>query len=107
MTPSWTEALEFATGPGAAAIAGIIISALIEYWRWFQLLGQKYKVAVYVGLCLIVPLMATVLAILTGEWGAWGDVAGTWWPAVWSGLSAAGLGTLFHAWKPSSVRKSV
>jgi len=104
MNPTWPEALQFAIGPGAAVVAGVIISVLIEYWSWFQHRRQKTKVAVYVGLCVAVPLVATALSILTGVSGAWADVAGTWWPAVWSGLSAAGFGTLFHAWKPSAIR---
>lgn len=104
--PTWNQALTFAIGPGAAVIAGIVISILIEYWPWFQGLSEKMKVLVFVLLCLVVPVLATVLAIATGEFGMWGDVAGTWWPAIWSGLSAAGFGTLFHAWAPSPLRKS-
>jgi len=105
MYPTWSEALHFAIGPGAAVLAGIIISLLVEYWPWFQRLAQKYKVAVYVGLCVAVPLVATTLAIATRTFGQWGDVATTWWPAVFQGFSAAGIGTLFHAWKPSEIRR--
>jgi len=104
MNPTWTEALQFAAGPGAAVIAGIIISVLVEYWNWFQARQQKSKVAVYVGLCVAVPLASTALAIATGEWGSWGDIGGTWWPAVYAGLAGAGLGNLFHAYKPNSLR---
>lgn len=103
--PTWSEALRFAVGPGAAVLAGIFISILIEYWPAFQALSEKLKVLVYVGLCLVVPVLATVLAISTGEWGTWGDISGTWWPSVWAGLSAAGFGTLFHAWVPSPLRQ--
>ena len=103
--PTWQEALNLARGPFAATIAGVIISLLVEYWAWFQALAQKTKVAVYVGLCVAVPLAATALSILTGEGGAWGDVATTWWPAFYAGLSAAGFGTLFHAWKPSALQR--
>lgn len=103
--PTWNEALKFAAGPGAAVIAGIVISVLIEYVGGFQALEEKYKVAVYVLLCLAVPVGATALAVLTNEWGAWGDVATTWWPAVYAGLTGAGIGTLFHAWAPAPLRK--
>jgi len=105
MVPSWAEALHFFVGAGAAVASGVIISVLIEYWPWFQTREQKTKVAVYVGLCILVPLVATAAAIATRTWGTWGDVAGTWWPAVWAGFSAAGLGTLFHAWKPDVLRQ--
>ena len=105
MYPTWSEALHFMIGPGAAVVAGVVISLLVEYWPWFQRLGQKYKVLVYVGLCVLVPLTATALAIATRTFGQWGDVATTWWPATWAGFSAAGFGTLFHAWKPSAARR--
>lgn len=102
---TWPEALQFAIGPGGAVIAGVLISILAEYWPAFQALGQKYKVAVYVGLCLLVPVGATALGILTAEFGQWGDIGGTWWPAIYSGIGAAGIGTLFHAWAPTPLRK--
>ena len=102
---SWEQALAFAKGPGAAVIAGVLISILVEYWAWFQAQAEKNKVAVYVALCVAVPLVATALSILTGVGGAWGDVPTTWWPAVYSGLMASGIGTLFHAWAPSPLRK--
>lgn len=105
MNPTWPEALQFAIGPGAAVVAGVIISILVEYWAWFQALEEKYKVAAYTGLCVAVPLVATALGILTGVFGPWGDVAGVWWPSVYSGLAAAGFGSLFHAWKPSRLRQ--
>ena len=105
MVPSWSEALRFLVGPGAAIASGVIISVAIEYWPAFQALSQKTKVLVYVGLCILVPLVATAAAVATQTWGAWGDVAGTWWPAAWAGFSAAGIGTLFHAWKPSALRQ--
>lgn len=105
MVPSWSEALRFFVGPGAAIAAGVIISILIEYRARFQALEEKYKVAVYVVLCLIVPVAATAAAVATDVWGAWGDVAGTWWPAIWHGFAAAGLGRLWHAWKPERLKQ--
>lgn len=102
--PSWAEALHFMVGPGAAVASGVVISILIGYWAWFEALEEKHKVAVYVGLCVLVPLVATALAIATRTWGTWLDVAGTWWPAIWAGFTAAGFGTLFHAWKPSQLK---
>jgi Na+-translocating ferredoxin:NAD+ oxidoreductase RnfE subunit len=101
---TWQEALAWANGAGAAVIAGLFIAIVAEYWSAFQALAEKYKVGVYVVLCLVVPLVATALSIATGEGGEWGDVAGTWWPAFYNGLAAAGIGTLFHAWVPVPLR---
>lgn len=105
MVPSWSEALHLMVGPFAAVVAGVVINIAIEYSRRFQALEEKYKVAVYVGLCLIVPLLATAAAVATHVWGSWGDVAGTWWPAIWAGLAAAGFGRLWHAWKPERLKQ--
>ena len=102
--PTWEEALFWANGPGTPVIDGLIISVLIEYWPAFQAMKQKNKVLVYIGLCLLVPLVATVLGIATHVYGDWGDVRTTWWFAIRSGLTAASLGTLFHAWAPSPLR---
>jgi hypothetical protein len=101
---TWDQALGFAMGPGAAIIAGVLISIGVEYSARFQALGSKWKVAVFTGLCVAVPLAAQALSIATGVGGAWGDLPTTWWPAAWSGLSAAGVGGLWHAWKPARLR---
>jgi len=101
---TWEQALNFAMGPGGAVIAGVLISVGIEFIPPFQALAEKWKAAVYVGLCLAVPLVAQALAIATNVGGAWGDLPTTWWPALWAGLSAAGVGGLWHAWKPARLR---
>lgn len=102
--PTWEESLRWLVGPGAAVLAGLIISVASEYWPKFQGLEARYKVAVYFGLCLLATFTATALAVATGVWGAWGDIRGTWWPALWAGIAASGIGTLFHAWVPSPLR---
>lgn len=102
---TWEESLHWVVGPGAAVLAGLIISVLSEYWRNFQELDAKYKVVVYFGLCLLATLTATALAIVTEVWGAWGDIRGTWWPAIWAGIAASGIGTLFHAWAPEPLSR--
>jgi hypothetical protein len=104
--PSFDEALRWIVGPGAAVLAGLLISVVAEYWAGFQALDAKYKVLVYFGLCLLATFGGTALAVATGAWGAWGDVRETWWPALWQGISASGVGTLFHAWVPSPLRKN-
>ena len=101
---AWNQALGFAMGPGAAVVAGVLISVAVEYSARFRALAGKWKVAVFTGLCLVVPVAAQAFSIATGVGGAWGDLPTTWWPAVWSGLSAAGIGGLWHAWKPARLR---
>ncbi len=104
--PSWSDALHFMVGPGAAVIAGMIISVVSEYWAAFQALEQKNKVAIYFGLCVFASLLGTLLAVATGVWGTWADVQGTWWPGLWAGVAASGIGTLFHAWVPEPLKQS-
>ncbi len=101
---SFTQALEFARGPGIAVIAGWIISFALEYSAGFQTISAKARVLVYILLCLVVPLAATALSVATGIFGAWPDVATTWWPAIAAGIFAAGLGTLFHAYVPENTK---
>ena len=102
---SWSEFLQYAASPGIAAIVGAILSVVVEYLPEYDNLEPKWKRLVFFGLCMVVPLAATALAIATGEWGAWGDVATTWWPAVYAGLTGAGFGSLFHAWAPEPLRR--
>jgi hypothetical protein len=102
--PTLEGALRWVVGPGAAVLAGLAVSVLSEYWAGFQALEAKYKVAVYFALCLVATFGATSLAVASGIWGAWGDIQNTWWPALWNGIAASGIGTLFHAWVPSPLR---
>ncbi len=101
---TFVQALEYARGPGIAVIAGLIISILVEYWPKFQAIPAKSRVLVYILLCLLVPLATTAVGIATGAFGAWTDITTTWWPAIAAGATAAGIGTLFHAYTPENVR---
>jgi hypothetical protein len=100
---SYADALAYARGPGVAAIVGLLISIACEWWPAFQASMAKTRVLVYVILCFVVPAAATALSIATGEFGSWADIARTWWPAVASGVAAATLGTLYHAYVPEPV----
>ena len=104
--PTLESALHFLVGPGAAVLAGLFISVGMEYWPAFQRLEQKWKVAVYFVLCVGIALGAQAVAIATQIWGSWGDFQTTWWPALWAGIAASGIGTFFHAWAPSPLRKT-
>jgi len=96
---TWSEFLQWASSPGINAIVGAVLSVVVEYLPKYDTLEPKWKRLVFFVLCLVVPLGATALAILTGEWGAWGDWANTWWPAIVAGFTAASAGTLIHTRK--------
>jgi len=93
---SWGDFLHYASSAGIAVIVGIVLSVVVEYWSAYEVLEPKWKRLVFFGLCLAVPLLATVLAVATGEWGEWADWRGTWWPALVAGFVAGSAGTLVH-----------
>lgn len=102
---TWGEFLHLLVGPTAATVAGLLISLIIEYWPKFQAVVEpKFKTAIFFGLCMLIPLLATAMGIATGEFGAWGDWQTTWWPALVSGWAAAGIGSLVHQWKPDKFK---
>lgn len=93
---SWNQFLSSLAGPGVNSAVGVILSFLADYWPWYNGLDAKLKRLIFAGLCFALPLAATVAGLLTGEFGAWGDWAGTWWPALVAGAVAAFGGTLAH-----------
>ena len=96
---SWGDFLQWAASPGINVIVGAVLSTVSEYIPGYGALEAKWKRIVFFGLSMVIPLGATALAILTGEWGAWGDFQGTWWPAVVAGFAAGSAGTLVHTRK--------
>jgi len=96
---SWSEFLKYAASPGIAVIVGVVLSVVVEYIPSYELLEPKWKRAVFVILCFVVPLTATALAIATGVWGAWGDFQETWWPAITAAFAATASGTIMHTRK--------
>jgi hypothetical protein len=91
---TFTEVLEYASGPGVAVIVGILLSFAVEYWRGYAALTPKYKRLVFLGLSLAVPVLAMTLR------GVCGHIAWSWddqyWPALWSGGLAFASGTVTH-----------
>ncbi len=79
------QALEFAAKVGVPAIAGAIVSFLAEYWGWYQLQPPKSKRLMFLGVCMIVPLLATLGLILLGT--APND-AETWFQGLAAGFAA-------------------
>lgn len=96
---TWGEFLQYAANPGIAIIVGVVLSVLVVYIPRYEALDPKWKRLVFVGLCFAVPLAATVLAVATSEWGAWGDWKTTWWPALQSGFVSGTSGTVAHTRK--------
>lgn len=83
----WTEFLSYLRGPGVAAVVGVLLSYVVEYWERYQYLKPKYKRLVIAGLCFVVPVVGTALSCASGVVG-WGDWANTWWPALVAGFVA-------------------
>ena len=96
---TWGEFLEYAASPGIGIIVGVILSIVIEYAPKYESLTPKWKRLIFAVLCFAVPLGATALAVATGEWGVWGDLKETWWPALVAGFAAISTGTLVHTRK--------
>lgn len=96
---TWGEFLQYAASPGIGVIVGVILSVVVEYLPSYETLVPKWKRLVFVGLCFVVPLVATALAVATGEWGEWADWQTTWWPAFVAGFSATATGTVAHVRK--------
>jgi len=93
---SWSEFLTYAAGPGVNVIVGALLSVVVEYWPAYDALEPKWKRLGMAGLCLLVPFLATVAAVATGEFGAWGDWATTWWPVLLSAFAAFTGATVAH-----------
>ena len=95
----WGEFLKSMSGAGVNAAAGFLLSYAVEDFPSYELMDAKYKRLVFIAAAFLIPISATVAAIVTGEFGAWSDWAGTWWPAIVAGATAAFAGTLAHTRK--------
>jgi hypothetical protein len=84
---TWNAFLEFARGPGINVLVGGAIYYLVEYWPEFELLAPRMKRLVVAGLCLVIPLLATLLSVFSVGLPA-NDWANTWWPVIVSGFAA-------------------
>ena len=91
---SWPEFLQYASGPGVAAVVGIVLAELARYWPAFVSFPSKWKRVVFFLDCLSVPLLASLLGVWTCDWPFSWSV--TFWPALVAGAVAFGSGTLVH-----------
>ena len=92
---------DFVVGLQTATIlhgaAGVALSYLIEYWKGYENLVAQLKRLIFLGICLVIPLAAAGVGILScGQSAAFVD---TWWPALVAGLTAFGAGTVAHTRK--------
>jgi len=85
---TWAEALIYASGPGVAAVIGVILSFVVEYWDGYGALVPRMKRLVFMAFCLAVPVAAAFLRV------AWGYVALTWDPLMWQAILAGGTAFL-------------
>ena len=93
---SFNDALQYATSPlGVGVIAGLLLSWLAEYVPRFTTLEPKLKRLVFLGVSLLVPIIASLVMAATGV------VALTWDPLIWeaivAGITAFGAGTMLNA----------
>lgn len=98
MSMSWTEFLSYLRGPGVAAVVGVLLSFVVEYWNQYKDLAPKYKRLVVAALCFVVPVVGTMLSCVSGV-AAWNDWAGTWWPALVAGFVAFSGNQIVHTRK--------
>lgn len=92
---TWSQFLRYLVEPnGIAAASGIALSILMEYVTPYNALAPKWKRVVFFGLCLLLPLVAACLGILTAGWSASWD--GTLWPALVAGVLAFSAGQIVH-----------
>lgn len=98
--PTFDDWLRNASGPLISAIAGVVLSFAVEWWPAFNSWPSKTKRAVYLGLCLIIPVGAACLRAALGyvEWSFDPLI----WHAIWSGAIAGWTGTLAHIRKLGS-----
>lgn len=96
---TWNEFLTAMAGPGVNAAVGFLLSFVADQFPGYNLLDAKSKRLIFVVAAFLIPIVATVAAIYTGEFGAWADWQTTWWPAIVAGSAAAFAGTVAHTRK--------
>lgn len=95
----WGEFLRAMAGPGANAAVGFLLSFTTDYWPGYEVMEAKYKRLIFISISFVIPVLATIAAIATGEFGQWADWQTTWWPAIVAGATSAFSGTLAHTRK--------
>jgi len=91
----WSVFLVWVTTPGGGSLViGALMSAGYEYVPKLSALTQKWKRAAFLGACVAVPVIGAGLGVATDGWAAsWRD---TFWPALLTGVTMFGSGTIAH-----------
>jgi hypothetical protein len=92
--PTFDAWLTWASGPLVAAIVGFVLSFVVEWWPAYEKLAPRVKRVVFLGLCLIVPVLAAALRGLLG-YTPW-SFDPLFWHALWHGFAAYGVGNIAH-----------
>ncbi len=99
---TFEQFLSWLSTPSGIAIAvGVLLSWLIDYLPRYGYLSPKEKRLVYLGLCLLIPLLAATLRGLAG-YASW-TFDPLYWQALTAGATAFGAGTLAHTAKLPTV----
>lgn len=86
--------LLYMQGSGVNVIIGVLMSFLIEWWPEYENLESKVKRAVFLALCMVVPLSGALLGTALG-YQVWA-IEPTFWYATVAGWAAFGSGQLAH-----------
>jgi hypothetical protein len=92
--PAFATWLEWASGPLIPAIVAFVLSFVVEYFPQYEALAPKVKRLVFLGLCMIVPLLAATARGALG-YEPW-SFDPLYWHALWAGFAAYGVGNVTH-----------
>ena len=92
--PTFDRALTMAAGSAVAVIVGLLLSWAVEWFPQYEKLAPRVKRVTFLGLCLIVPVLAVTLRGLLG-YAQW-SFDPLYWHALWNGFAAYVVGNLAH-----------
>ena len=95
--PTFDKALTAASGPAVAIIVGFLLSWVVEFFPAYENLAPKVKRLTFLGLCLVVPVLAATARAGMG-YTPW-SFDPLYWHALWYGFAAYGVGNVAHTRK--------
>lgn len=99
--PSWTwsQFLTLLVTPGfVPSVIAVLWSIGVTYIEAFEDAAKWIKALIFVGLCMVVPLIGAGLGVLTEGWDpSW---QATFWPAILAGGWAFFVGNMVHRFIP-------
>jgi hypothetical protein len=93
---TWNEFLIAMRGPGINAAVGVALYFILDWYPAFELLAPRMKRLAVAGLCLVIPLAATLLSVFTLGLSIW-DWANVWWPAIVAAAAAFTSSTIVQS----------